>query len=49
MLDGLQRAKLLARMKIQLRGVQEEEEFGKFALTNQIQRMSGKGKGRRFV
>jgi hypothetical protein len=49
MLDGLQRAKLLARMKIQLRDMQQQEEFGKFALTNQIRRVSGKRKGRRFV
>ena len=49
MLSGLQRAKLLGKMKLQLRDVQENEEFGKFALTNQVRNVSSGKKDRMFV
>ncbi|PMD30946.1 hypothetical protein L207DRAFT_591891 [Hyaloscypha variabilis F] len=49
MLSGLQRAKLLGKMKVQLRDVQENEEFGKFALTNQVRNVSSGKKDRMYV
>jgi hypothetical protein len=48
-LGGLQRSKLLGKMKLQLRDIQENEEFGKFALTNQVQKVSRRRKDRKFV
>jgi hypothetical protein len=36
-LDGLQRAKLLRKLRVQLRDVQPREYFGKFALTSGVQ------------
>jgi hypothetical protein len=48
-LDGLSRAKLLAKMQVQIRDVQTQEEMGKFALTNESQPYRRVGRERRFV
>jgi hypothetical protein len=48
-LGGLQRSKLLRKMKLQLRDIQENEEFGKLALTNQVRKVSWRRKDRKFV
>jgi hypothetical protein len=47
-LDGLERAKLLGKMKVQIRDVQTQEELGKFALTTDIQAYQKAGKNRRY-
>jgi len=47
--DGLERSKLLRKMKVQVTDVQAQEEFGKFALTNEIQGYQKHKKSRRFI
>ncbi|KAL2072546.1 hypothetical protein VTL71DRAFT_11889 [Oculimacula yallundae] len=39
-MDGLERARLLKNMKVQIRDVQPEQEVGKYALTNVIQKQA---------
>lgn len=48
-LGGLERAKLLRTVKVQIRDVYYQEEIGKFALTNDIQSRSSISKGRKYV
>ncbi|KAF4610416.1 hypothetical protein G7Y89_g15703 [Cudoniella acicularis] len=43
-LDGLKRAKLLRKMRVQIRDVQETEEFGKLALTNNTKGLPSKSR-----
>jgi hypothetical protein len=48
-LDGLSRTKLLRDMKVQIRDVQEEEQFGKFALTSDVRQRQPTGRDRKFI
>lgn len=48
-LDGLRRARLLGKMKVQIRDVHPQDEVGNFALTNGVVDSARAGKERRYV
>ena len=48
-MDGLQRSKVLGKMKVQIRDVQQEHSVGRFALTSDVRERRKVEEGRKYI